>query len=56
MVFYHAARGAMNLKTSPDSPYQLYQPFAPAGDQPAAIAKLVEGIARRPGVTRPCWA
>jgi len=30
--------------TFPDSPYQLFQPFAPAGDQPAAIDKLVEGI------------
>ena len=29
----------------PDSPFQLFQPFAPAGDQPAAIAQLVEGIA-----------
>ncbi|WP_162041779.1 excinuclease ABC subunit UvrB [Undibacterium sp. YM2] len=28
----------------PDSPYQLYQMFQPAGDQPAAIAQLVEGI------------
>ncbi|WP_423679746.1 excinuclease ABC subunit UvrB [Undibacterium sp. WLHG33] len=28
----------------PDSPYQLYQLFQPAGDQPAAIAQLVEGI------------
>jgi len=28
----------------PDSPFRLYQPFFPAGDQPAAIAKLVEGI------------
>ena len=28
----------------PDSPYQLYQPFAPAGDQPQAIEALVEGI------------
>jgi excinuclease ABC subunit B len=26
------------------SPFRLLQPFAPAGDQPAAIAKLVEGI------------
>ncbi len=32
------------IVTFPDSPYQLYQPFAPAGDQPAAIDKLVEGI------------
>ncbi len=28
----------------PDSPYQLFQPYPPAGDQPEAIAKLVEGI------------
>jgi len=30
--------------TFPDSPYQLCQLFEPAGDQPAAIDKLVEGI------------
>jgi len=30
--------------TFPDSPFQLFQPFAPAGDQPAAIGLLVEGI------------
>ncbi|MBU3624726.1 excinuclease ABC subunit UvrB [Polynucleobacter sp. JS-Safj-400b-B2] len=30
--------------TFPDSPYFLYQPFAPAGDQPQAIDALVEGI------------
>jgi excinuclease ABC subunit B len=28
----------------PDSPFRLYQPFEPAGDQPAAIKQLVEGI------------
>jgi excinuclease ABC subunit B len=28
----------------PDSPFQLFQPYAPAGDQPAAIASLVEGL------------
>jgi excinuclease ABC subunit B len=28
----------------PNSPFKLRQPFAPAGDQPEAIAKLVEGI------------
>jgi excinuclease ABC subunit B len=33
----------MNL-TFPDSPYELHQPFAPAGDQPEAIDKLVEGL------------
>jgi excinuclease ABC subunit B len=28
----------------PDSPYQLFQPYPPAGDQPEAIARLVEGL------------
>ena len=27
-----------------DSPFELYQPYPPAGDQPAAIAQLVEGV------------
>ena len=30
--------------TFPNSKYQLYQPFAPAGDQPQAIDKLTQGI------------
>jgi excinuclease ABC subunit B len=30
--------------TFPDSPFKLHQPFPPAGDQPTAIAGLVEGI------------
>ncbi|GAB1232082.1 excinuclease ABC subunit UvrB [Ferrigenium sp. UT4] len=34
----------MNTITFPDSPYKLYLPFDPAGDQPTAIAQLVEGI------------
>ena len=28
----------------PDSPFQLFQPYPPAGDQPTAIAGLVDGI------------
>jgi excinuclease ABC subunit B len=28
----------------PDSPFELYQPYPPAGDQPEAINKLVEGV------------
>jgi excinuclease ABC subunit B len=28
----------------PDSPFQLYQPYAPAGDQPGAITGLVDGV------------
>jgi excinuclease ABC subunit B len=32
------------IVTFPNSPFRLYQPFLPAGDQPQAIAKLVEGI------------
>ena len=30
--------------TYPDSPFQLFQPYPPAGDQPTAIAQLVEGV------------
>ena len=32
------------IVTFPDSPYRLHQIFPPAGDQPKAIEKLVEGI------------
>ncbi|AOB31790.1 excinuclease ABC subunit B [Bordetella sp. H567] len=28
----------------PDSPFQLYQPYPPAGDQPAAIGALADGV------------
>jgi len=35
---------AMTIQTFPNSPFLLHQPFAPAGDQPTAIAQLVEGI------------
>ena len=28
----------------PNSPFELFQPYAPAGDQPQAIAKLIEGV------------
>jgi excinuclease ABC subunit B len=34
----------MSIVTFPNSPYRLHQPFEPAGDQPTAIAQLVEGI------------
>ena len=34
----------MPIIAFPNSPYKLNQPFPPAGDQPQAIAKLVEGI------------
>ncbi|MDT3708391.1 MAG: excinuclease ABC subunit UvrB [Thiobacillus sp.] len=30
--------------TFPNSPFRLFQPFPPAGDQPQAIAQLIEGI------------
>ena len=39
-----AADEAGEFVTFPGSPYQLFQPFAPAGDQPQAIAQLVEGL------------
>ncbi|SCX57044.1 excinuclease ABC subunit UvrB [Nitrosospira sp. Nsp1] len=32
------------IQTFPNSPYKLHQLFEPAGDQPEAIDKLVEGI------------
>ena len=32
------------LLTFPDSPFRLHQPFPPAGDQPNAIAQLVDGL------------
>jgi excinuclease ABC subunit B len=35
---------APNVITFPDSPFKLHQPFEPAGDQPTAIAGLIEGI------------
>jgi excinuclease ABC subunit B len=35
---------ASTVATFPDSPFKLHQPFAPAGDQPNAIAQLTEGI------------
>jgi excinuclease ABC subunit B len=35
---------APNVITFPNSPFKLHQPFDPAGDQPTAIAGLVEGI------------
>ncbi len=38
------AAPADELLSFPGSPFQLCQPFAPAGDQPTAIAQLVDGI------------
>ena len=32
------------IVTFPNSPYELHQPFQPAGDQPEAIEHLVEGL------------
>src|SRR5688572_21210488 len=34
----------MEIVTHPGSPFKLHQLFSPAGDQPQAIAKLVEGL------------
>jgi excinuclease ABC subunit B len=34
----------MQVVTFPSSPFRLHQQFAPAGDQPQAIDKLVEGL------------
>jgi len=39
-----AAELAGEFISYPDSPFQLFQPYPPAGDQPAAITQLVEGL------------
>jgi excinuclease ABC subunit B len=38
------ANGVGQFVRFPDSPFELFQPYLPAGDQPQAIEKLVEGI------------
>ncbi len=40
----HAPADPARLLEFPGSPFQLYQPFPPAGDQPEAIDRLVEGV------------
>jgi excinuclease ABC subunit B len=40
----HATLDESKFITYPNSPFQLYQPYPPAGDQPTAIASLVEGV------------
>jgi excinuclease ABC subunit B len=40
----HAATAEGEFVTFADSPFQLFRPYAPAGDQPQAIEGLVEGI------------
>ena len=32
------------IKTYPNSPFELYLPFEPSGDQPEAIKKLIHGV------------
>ena len=39
-----AALPAPGFVQYPDSPFQLFQPYPPAGDQPAAISALVDGV------------
>jgi excinuclease ABC subunit B len=38
------AAGSPKVLTFPGSPFRLHQPFAPSGDQPEAIERLIEGI------------
>ena len=40
----HTSAPAGEFVSFPDSPFQLWQPYPPAGDQPAAIAQLVDGV------------
>jgi len=39
-----APKHAPGFVQFPDSPFQLFQPYPPAGDQPRAIDQLVEGV------------
>ena len=39
-----ASAGEGTFVSFAGSPFELYQPYPPAGDQPAAIAQLVEGL------------
>ncbi len=39
-----AAKPEGEFITFPDSPFQLFRPYSPAGDQPTAIAGLIDGI------------
>jgi len=43
-VFGFPEQGPMEVITFPNSPFRLHQLFSPAGDQPQAIDKLVEGL------------
>ena len=38
------AHGTGQFVSFPNSPFELYQPYPPAGDQPEAINKLVDGV------------
>jgi excinuclease ABC subunit B len=40
----HRTPESVEVVTFPGSSFRLHQPFAPAGDQPEAIAKLTEGL------------
>jgi excinuclease ABC subunit B len=40
----HPSSTSPQTLTWPGSPYQLHSPFPPAGDQPAAIERLSEGL------------
>jgi excinuclease ABC subunit B len=42
-VHFHALILPLDL-SFPNSPFKLHQPYPPAGDQPEAIAKIIEGI------------
>src|SRR5450759_2683803 len=44
MVFVAAQHSIPLIVTFPNSPFRLNQPYPPAGDQPEAIEKLIEGI------------
>ncbi len=44
IIGYQIAQKLNVFVTYPNSKYQLFQPFEPAGDQPQAIEKLTQGV------------
>ncbi len=44
MIDHADSARAQPFRTFADSPFRLYQPFQPAGDQPGAIGQLLNGL------------
>ena len=51
-----AAMPKAQFVSFPGSPFELFQPYPPAGDQPEAIDQAGRGRAATARCSRPCWA